>query len=75
MGQSEGNVELLRCPSRDERQIMDECASTATLLSNVMLKRWQSPYESFYGKEAGYSRSLRIFGEVRIKLSQLYEFA
>jgi hypothetical protein len=67
---------MLNCsgvPQEMRDKLWAECASTATLLSNVMSRKdGKSPHEAFHGKEAGYSRNLRIFGEVGIKLTKLY---
>ena len=56
---------------RDE--LWAECAATATKLSNIMSrKKGRSPHEEFYGYEAKFSKNLRIFGEIGVKLSKLY---
>jgi hypothetical protein len=62
---------MLNCsgvPQETREKLRSECASTATHLSNVMSQKdGRSPYESFYGKEAAYSRNLRFL--VRLALS------
>jgi hypothetical protein len=62
---------MLNCsgvPQEMRDKLWEECASTATLLSNVMSRKdGKSPYESFYGKR-GWIQP--IFGEVGIKLSK-----
>ncbi len=43
-----------------------EAASTATKLSNIIVKTNEtiSEYEQFYNKKPKYARNLRIFGEI-----------
>ena len=45
-----------------------EVISTATKLDNIMVRpeRTKPPYTLFYGEDAKYAQSLRIFGEMAV---------
>jgi len=46
-----------------------ECGATATILSNLMVKRNdKSPHERCYGTRSPYERVLKIFGEMGLKM-------
>jgi hypothetical protein len=51
-----------------------ECASTATKLSNSILrKNRKSAHLDFYGEDPGYTKEIRNFGEIGTKLTKLNE--
>jgi hypothetical protein len=63
----------LGVPQELREKLWAECASTATRLSNIISKKnGKSAYFEYYGEEPGYNNELRLFGEIRTKLTKIY---
>jgi hypothetical protein len=55
-------------PDELREKLWAECASTATKLNNLMIKKeGKNPYELFYIEKLDLGSKLRIFGEIGIK--------
>jgi hypothetical protein len=50
-----------------------ECASTETKLNNIISRKdGKTPFEKFFGYKSKMIQCLKVFGEVGVKLSELY---